>query len=119
MAFNFANLKARVRKVVHDTLSVSALYEDSTLNFPVPIKARLHTKVIVQGDMDYAGYAEVIEGIERVVFAVSDANRLGVKRGGIISFPDYATVTGVPSFLLDSREPNTGPFEEVWRVTRQ
>lgn len=119
MAFNFANVKTLVRRAVHDTLGVQAFYKDSSMNAQVPIKARWHNKIDRFGDLDNQSYAELIQGIDRVVFASEDARAIGVKRGGEIMFPDYAPESDALTFILQVREPASGPFEEVWNVSRK
>lgn len=124
MKFDFAKLKARVRKVVHDTLSVSAHYQDNMITSPQAIQARWHSKIELQGDLNYQGYAEVLENIDRIIFNVADARNLNIKRGGLVTFHSYAqtlldgTCLDAPTFILDSKEPTAGPHEEIWRVTR-
>lgn len=111
MTFDFAKVKAQARRVVHETLGVSAFYKDSSLSAPVEIKARWHNKIVRQGDLENQGYAEVYESADRIVFSVADARALNVKRGGVVSFVDG------PSFTLATMSPSTGPVEEVWEVT--
>lgn len=124
MSFDFAKIKAKVRKVVHNTLSVSAQYSDDFITDPVCINARWHSKLELQGDLNYQGYAEVLEGIDRIIFYIVDARELNIKRGGLVTFTAYAqklddgNYSSPPSFLLDSKEPVAGPHEEIWRVTR-
>lgn len=132
MAFDFAKVKASVRRVVHTTLGVRAFYQDSSLNSPVEIKARWHNKIDRMGDLDNQSYAEIIQGIDRVVFAAADARRINVKRGGVITFSEYGAGLGValgsplggeevgpPAFILQVREPGSGPYTEEWSVTRK
>lgn len=132
MPFDFQKVKATARRAVHNTLAVQAYYQDASMSAPIPVKARYHTKLIRGGDLDNSGYAEVIEGVDKVVFAASDARKFGFKTGGTITFSSGAggfgvsmgsafggEETGSAVFILRSREPNTGPFEEVWDVTRK
>lgn len=132
MAFSFAKAKALVRRTVHKTFGVPALYKDSSLSTPVGISARWHNKIERIGDLDNQGYAEIIQGIDRVIFDVSDARRIGIKRHGEIYFPELSAGLGVslggnlggsgdgpPAFILTAREPSSGPHEEVWLVTRK
>lgn len=132
MAFDFTKVKARARRVVHKTLGVRAFYRDHSMSEPVEIKARWHNKIDRFGDLDNQGYAELIQGIDRVIFAAADARRINVKRGGEIVFVDYGSGLGValgsplggsevgpPAFVLQNRDPNNGPYQEVWEVTRK
>lgn len=113
MAFDFAAAKGQMRQVVMDTLGVDALYQDHTLSAPVPIRARWHTKIDRFGDMGNAGYAEVIEGIERVILTITQAREIGVRTTGVITFP---TLGGV-KVTLAAQEPRDGPIEEIWSVS--
>jgi len=113
MAFDFAAAKNRTRRAVMDTLGVDALYKDDSMSAPVAIRARWHSKIDRFGDMGNAGYAEVIEGIERVILGIEQARSLNVSRGGVITFPTL----GGNSVTLEAMEPKDGPIEEIWSVT--
>ena len=132
MAFNFAKAKASVRRVVHKTLGVPAFYQDSSLNTPVEITARWHNKIDRMGDLDNQSYAELIQGIDRLILEAAEARTIGVKRGGIITIPDLGAGLGASlgspldgegagpmGFVLQTREPADGPYSEVWIVTRK
>lgn len=113
MAFNFAKAKANLRRVVHETLAVDALYQDASMSDPLPIRVRWHTKIDRFGDLAGAGYAEVIEGVHRIILSKESARLMGVKRTGIITIPDYAGAR----LQLEEREPEDGPYEEIWQVS--
>lgn len=117
MAFDFAKAKSMMRRAVHTTLSVSAFYTDLNTETPVELSVRWHNKIELQGDMSSAGYAEVIEGIERIILSKSEleAKNITPRRGGEVTIltPGW----GEPVITLDSREPQFGPDEEIWRVS--
>lgn len=133
MGFNFAKAKTLVRKTVHKTLSVQAFYKDKTISVPVEIYSRWHTKYNSFGGLDdSAGYAEVLENIDRLIFSSSDARSTDIKRGGVVWFPNYLTgdvvtvdsqlegaTEGSLGFVLQTRRPSSHPEDEVWEVTRQ
>ena len=132
MAFSFAKAKSLVRRIVHTTFGVPAFYKDSSLSSPTELVARWHNKIERMGDLDNQGYAELIQGIDRVIFDAATARRLNVKRGGEIFFPELAAGLGVslgsplggegvspPVFILNMREDESGPYEEIWSVTRK
>ncbi len=124
MAFDFSKAKLLVRQTVHETLAVQAFYRDSSMNAYVPVKARWHNKIDRMGDLDNQSYAELIQGIDRVIFSAEEARTLGVKRGGEIMFSGYSPSNdsgegGDLRFTLQVREPAGGPFEEVWEVSRK
>lgn len=112
MAFDFAAAKTRTRREVMKTLGVDALYTDSTHVVPVPLRARWHTKIDRFGDNGNAGYAEVIEGIERLILDREQARLIDVRRTGVVTFPTL----GGASVTLEAREPSDGPVEEIWAV---
>ena len=119
MAFSFAKAKSLVRRTVHKTFGVPAFYKDSSLSEPVAISARWHNKIERMGDLDNQGYAEIIQGIDRVLFDATEARTVGVKRLGEVSFPELvATPTSaIPTFILNTRETETGPDREIWLVS--
>lgn len=112
MAFDFADLKSTTRRVVHDTLGVSALYQDDTMSAPKEIKARwLQQKMDRFGDLVEQGYAEVVGGIDRVVVFPKDYPTLNFKHRGVVTFPKYCR-----SFRLELLEESTGPDQAVWQA---
>ncbi|HGE7063275.1 TPA: hypothetical protein ACGCAJ_004704, partial [Serratia marcescens] len=68
MASNFAAVKAKARRDVHASLSVSARYESYTGEVVDDLSVRWHNKQALLGDIENGGYASVIEGIERIIF---------------------------------------------------
>lgn len=117
MAFDFAKAKRTARQVVHKTLGVSALYQDSSLSAPVPCVCRYHTKAVNVGDLNNEGYAVVASDIEQVVFEADVARTIGVKRGGHVTLLAMGAVINSDLVLtLDSKAKPTGPFKEVWNV---
>lgn len=119
MGFDFSQVKAKARQVVHSTLAVSATYRDSSMTTPVPIMARWLTRLSKIGDLENQGYGEIIESIDRVVLAAEDARSISVKKGGVISFTSYISQGVTPEFILTLKQPTEGPFEEIWEVARK
>ena len=119
MAFSFAKAKSLVRRTVYKTFGVPAFYKDSSLSTPVAISARWHNKIERMGDLDNQGYAEIIQGIDRVLFDATEARTVGVKRLGEVSFPELAATptSAIPTFILNTRETETGPDREIWLVS--
>lgn len=118
--FDWASLKASVRRTVDETFGVQAFYSDASVNPPIEFRARPHTKTskpfggLVDGD----GYADVIEGVDRIVcipVALSGAT-MTLTRGGEVTFP---TVFPDVTFVLDYKLPIDGPLEQTWQVTRK
>lgn len=132
MAFDFAKAKQAARRAVHTTLGVRAFYQDASMSSAIEIRARWHNKIDRMGDLDNQSYAELIQGIDRVIFEAAEARTYMLKRGGVVTFPDYGAGLGVglgsplggedigpPAFVLQHMEPSDGPFTEVWSVTRK
>lgn len=115
MGFDFAEAKAQARRAVHDTLGASALYQDHTMSTPVDIRVRWHSKIDRFGDNEGAGYAEVIEGIHRVILEREQARLLNVIHTGRITIAKL----GGAVLTLDAMEPYDGPYEEIWTVSKQ
>lgn len=113
MPFDFAALKSATRRVVHDALGVSAFYQDDTMSAPKAITARWHNKIDRYGDLQDQGYAEVVEGVDRIVLFPCDYPALNFKRNGVVTFPAYGN-----SFRLDILEPADGPEQAVWQAVR-
>lgn len=114
MTFDFADLKAETRRAVHDTLGVVAFYQDDSMSAPEEVKARWFNKTAKFGDLVEQGYAEVIEGVDRVVLFPCDHPTIEFKRGGNITFPQYGL-----NFVLEVLEPSDGPLEAVWQVVKK
>jgi len=111
-AFDFAAMKALTRRVVHDTLAVDALFHESDPADPsTPIRARWHNKIDRFGDIENQGYAEFVQGIDRIIFIPSDHPGVVLKQNSVIVFPAYGKV-----FTLQVKEKKSGPLEEIWQV---
>lgn len=118
--FDWAATKAATRRIVHNTFGVQAFYTDASVNPPIELRARLHTKTskpfggLVDGD----GYADMIEGIDRIVLIPEtiDGATVVLQRGGEITLPEMFPGE---TFILDHSMPTDGPLEEAWQVTRK
>jgi hypothetical protein len=55
----------------------------------------------------------IIEGVTRVIFDRAElaAKTVAPKRKAVVTFPDYGS-----SFLLDARDPRSGPVTEKWSL---
>lgn len=119
MPFDFAAAKARVRQIVHNTLAVSATYIDDSLSEAQPLSVRWHDKINRLGNLDNMGWAEQIEGIDRIIFNLPEvtSKNLVLQKGGVITLT--APLYGNASFTLEAQEPIIGPIEVIWLVSRQ
>lgn len=126
MAIDWSSIKASTRRAVHDVFKVGATYQDHTMSQPVPVSVRWHNKIGVIGQETNQGYAEVIEGVDRVIFNREELeqtkyitdNRMPITpiKGGRVTLMDALYNNAV--LVLDSREPIVGPVDEVWSVAR-
>lgn len=81
---------------------------------PVPISVNWHSRFgLPVGDLAGGDYAGVLETIDRLVFDRVELDQWGLtlQRGGRVALTDYEYV-----FILDVREPNSGPVREIWTV---
>lgn len=119
MPFDFAAAKARVRQIVHNTLSVSATYLDDTLDEAQTLNVRWHDKINRLGDLDNMGWAEQIEGIDRIIFNLPEVTSKSIvlRQGGVVTLT--AALYGSVEFTLQAQEPVVGPIEVIWLVSRQ
>lgn len=131
---SLADIKDKARRAIHGRLAVAAQLTDDDhpdgLIFAedyagTGLTVRYHNKIDRSGNLD-GDYAEIIEGIDKLVFL--DANvaevsaalvangqaPLALSRGAEITIPQYKGLT----FQLDTQEPPDGPSETVWVVAR-
>lgn len=128
------DIKARARRAIHGRLAASATLVDEAhpagLIFGedytgLGLTVRYHTKIAKTGDLD-GSFAEVIDGIDRLVFndenlaevsaALVDNGEapLSLSRSATVTIPEYKGLR----FTLDSQEPPDGPLETIWVVAR-
>lgn len=115
---NFAALKAQVRQTVHDTMSTEADYT-SPEGVVTALRVRWHNKIARHGDLLDAGYAEVIEGVNRVIFNIPELNEKSVtlEQRGTVTLTDPLFMGAV--LILDTMEPVVGPVEQIWNVAHE
>jgi hypothetical protein len=89
------------------------------------VTVRWHNKLARPvGDIENGGYAEILAGVDRLVFSQENldaplqadgtiAAPVILKRNGIVEFPQYDM-----AFKLDVPEPGDGPINVYWAVTR-
>lgn len=116
---SLAAIKAKARKAVHAAFSYAATYHDASLDAAVDVKVRWHNRLVLMGDYDQSGYANVIDGIERIIFDRDELAKLGITpiRGGEVIITDEGM--NQTTLFLDSREKYVGPLEEKWMVARE
>lgn len=118
--FDWMSVKALARGTVHKTFRVAATYQDNAMEAPVDIYVRYHTKIAQTGDLESGGYAEVIVGIDRIVFNRDELSEIAppikLRHRGVVTLT-HPKFNGV-HFWLETREPVDGPVDEIWAVTR-
>lgn len=122
MAFSIDQARKQARRVIHDHAAVLAVYTDNeTPPEGVELRVRWHTKHARTGN-PLAGYdAEILTGINRLVFDSSELTSKGVAlaRGGVVDLIDPDTRQPTASFELDAEDDPDGPQNVYWLVTRQ
>lgn len=114
--FDFGAVKAMVRQTVHDTMSTPATYwHESNPTVTVELRVRWHNKIARMGDLLEAGYTEVVEGINRLIFNIPELTEKAVvlSRGGRITLGEHY---GFTELVLETKEPEVGPIEEIWLI---
>jgi hypothetical protein len=113
----FAQIKHDARRAVHDALSVEVVYTGPDGLTTETLSVRWHNRINRHGDLDVQGYAEIVENIDRVIFDLEELAAKGVTlaREGSITLPE---IMGGATFSLDTQEPDSGPIERIWLVTR-
>lgn len=114
-AFSFADFKRQSRREVHATFAVAALYSDTVVT-GVGVTVRYHNKILRTGNLQNSGYADIVEGIDRLIFddAEMASKVLTLRRDGIVTIPEY----GGAAFILDTRDVQDGPVEVAWNVVK-
>ena len=117
--FDFAAVKARVRQTVHDTFGILALYVDDQSGVQEELRVRFHTKINRFGDLQDAGWAEVVEGVNRLILNKTelDLKEITPVRGARLVFIP-ASFEGL-ELILQVQEPSTGPVDVVWQVSQK
>ncbi len=116
MGFDFTSAVAAMRKVTQQVLGADGYYEDPARPGLVALKVRWHSRIAIMGDSADAGYANIIDGVNRVIFDRDELAEKGVEltRNGRITFAHPQLVGTV--LILAEREPYEGPVQEIWQV---
>lgn len=117
MASAHAQAKYDARRAIHDAMSVDAVYTPPEGGATTALRVRWHNTINRHGDLQNQGFTEIIEGIDRMIFDLEElmAKSLTLSRGGLVTLEP---MMGSAAFLLDAEEPDTGPIERIWLVTR-
>lgn len=119
MTFNFAKYKRQARQTLHGVMAVPAFYQDcDTAATDEPnVTVRWHNKLVTNGASQDGFDAQIIEGVNRLVFQEAEIALAGItlRRGGTVLIPDYDNAM----FKLDTQAPQDGPENIYWNVTFQ
>lgn len=109
------DIRTDARRAIHSQFAIPATYADSIQTVPVPLTVRWHgLSIQAVGDLDGAGYAEVLERVDRLIFNREelDAATLTLQPMGTVT----VSALGNSAFSLVSFVPRDGPIEVIWRV---
>jgi len=114
-AFDWQSIKGRTRRIVHTTFSGDSTYQDDYLVAPVGLRVRWHNKIQLVGDLESGGFAESIEGIERIIFDRDELaeKAISLHHSGLVVMADGTRLR------LHTQEPIVGPVEVIWQVSRE
>lgn len=115
MAFDRAALLTRHRRALHDTLSLPVVMTNATTLVGVALRARWHSKTVINGDLTFQGWSQEIDGLHSLMFDRAELSEKGIvlKRGDKVTFEHVGV-----SLSLDSLEPVSNEVDEVWRVVQ-
>lgn len=106
---SWLELKALLRRTVHDTRKEPALYTAPGSSTPQEVNVRVHEGNRLIGDLDREGYAKVVADLPRIIFDQAEV------------MPEYAgevTITSSGrSYHIDVVRPIDGPVEVICEVS--
>jgi hypothetical protein len=119
MAFDFTALVALARRTTQKVFGTTGNYDHPSIPEPVELSVRWHNRLVVQGDLVEAGYGNIIDGVNRLIFSREQLVELGLvlQQSGRVSLSDPLYAGAV--LILDSKEPHVGPVEEIWNVVKE
>lgn len=112
MAFDFAQARLLTRRTVHDTMRVAGQYRAPGQSTAIDIHVRWHHKMVLSGDVDNAGYTQMMVGAEVAIFDSAELVEKGVTlaRGATVTLGDGTVLS------LEAQHPSDGPLKIVWSV---
>jgi hypothetical protein len=113
VAFDFAQARGLARRTVHDTMRVAGSYVAPGGSSPVELYVRWHHKMGLSGDIDNAGYAQMMVGVEVLIFDKDELTEKGVT----LQFGGEVSLAGGVVLSLGAKHPDDGPVKEVWSVS--
>jgi len=113
MAFDFAQARVLARRTVHDTMRVLGSYTPPGGSTATDVYVRWHHKMGLSGDIDNAGYAQMMVGVEVLVFDADELSQKSIvlQRAGQVTLQDGTVLS------LDAKHPHDGPIKAVWSVS--
>lgn len=110
MAFDFLATKKQARQALHDTLGVSSLHISAETGVSSKCRVRVHTKIMLGGDVDYQGFAELSDGAVMVHCEKGEARALNFTAGDKIIYDNKV-------YVLNTRKDDDGIYLETWYAT--
>jgi hypothetical protein len=110
---SWADIKASMKRDVHTTFKLSAVYRAAGSETDVAIAARLHTSQAIIGDLDREGFAQVVQDINRVVFDMAELDTLGITLNRL----DRVTFADGRAYDLDVMLETGNLDFQTWQVT--
>lgn len=114
---SFADIKTQARRAVHSAFAVPVLFYPGGSTVAAspenPLMARLHNKVQISADPLSGGYAQIVEGVTRVIFDRDTLQAAGIapRQGDVVEFTAYKV-----RVRLDTRDTPNGPVTDRWSV---
>lgn len=123
---SLVDIKTAARSALHQAMGVSGVYtspedvvtpSDAQATAGLVLRVRWHNKLERNGAIEGAFNAEIIEGINRLVFQSDNLAALGLEleQDGVVVIAGYNNAR----FQLDTEEPSDGPLNVYWNVSRQ
>lgn len=115
--FDWTSVLAQAAKVVHDTFKVPVLYYAPGSATGVALHVRWHDRLTQVGNIVDTGYADVLEGIDRVIFEQEELTLqsvVPVREGRVVFGPQFKNAV----LRLEAAEKANGPVNVTWKVTR-
>lgn len=113
--------KAELRTAVHTAFALPCVFQARAGGDPVTaLTVRFYDKNRTGGALNAGGWAQIQEGVTRIVFNRDELTLLGVVpvQYDTVTFADYFATGDDLVVKLQVKEPHDGPVEERWTVSQ-
>lgn len=107
---SFLEIKKRARQDLHRIMGVPAKHISAATGRVSDCRVRVHTKIQLDGDVDYQGFAELSDGSVLVLCALQEARALNFSAEDKIIY-DHK------EYVLHTRMDDDGIYIEKWQAT--